>query len=41
MVVLIPLALQALGPFLASAEMNNPSAESVVQKVAAAPPMPI
>ena len=31
------LALQALGPFLAAAEMNNPNAESVVQKVAAAP----
>jgi cytochrome c peroxidase len=28
------LALQALGPFLASAEMNNPNAETVVRKVA-------
>lgn len=31
------LALQALGPFLASAEMNNPNAAAVVHKVAAAP----
>lgn len=28
------LALQALGPFLASAEMNNPNATAVVRKVA-------
>lgn len=31
------LAQQALGPFLAAAEMNNPNAATVVQKVAAAP----
>nr|WP_314857734.1 cytochrome c peroxidase [uncultured Undibacterium sp.] len=31
------LALQALGPFLASAEMNNPDSNAVVLKVAAAP----
>lgn len=31
------LALQALGPFLASAEMNNPNAAAVVNKVAASP----
>lgn len=31
------LALQALGPFLATAEMNNPNAAAVVRKVAAAP----
>ncbi len=31
------LAAQALGPFLASAEMNNPNAAAVVKKVAASP----
>ena len=36
MVALIPLAFAGFGPFRL-AEMNNPSAESVVQKVVAAP----
>lgn len=31
------LALQALGPFLNTLEMNNPSAKAVVAKIAAAP----